>query len=231
MMLQEATAAYASTPWSLLSVNFSCLCGLYCAGCQWAVYHLYSSPILCCGLVLSADDQVFAIFTVLTYNRGPVNTGNLDPKVSTRMENAKWSVKNLLGGYFRHSGLSLAQSLGVEFAQDLATWLSSLHSGFLTFCFCSQCSVWHRSDWLTLGHPSNLLLGPRGLDKSVLRNRPFGDLLLSLMALGQAETLAAGASRISWEHQRFAAHIPLLNCSTVLYKFELPHTTSLKFKC
>ena len=120
---------------------------------------------------------------------------------------AKCSVKTLWGGYFRYSVLSLAQSRGLEIAQDLATWLSLFHSDSLTFHFHFQLSVWHCSDWLTLRHPSNLLPGPQDLDKSMLRNRPFMDiLLLSLMASGQAEPLVAGTSSMGWEEECLEAH-------------------------
>lgn len=56
---------------------------------------------------VSVEDQILVPFMVLTYSKGPINTSYTDLKVSTGIEIAKGSVKTLLGGYFRHSGLSL----------------------------------------------------------------------------------------------------------------------------
>lgn len=191
------------------SVNSSCLCGWHCPGWHcivyWFVEHL---PYVLGAFPVSTEGQAFVTFTVLTSNRSPINASRIDLQVRAGIMVAKWSVKTLWGGYFRDSVLSLAQSHGLEIAQDLATRLSPFHSDSLTFHFHFQPSVWHCSDWLTLRHPSNLLPGPQGLDKSILRNRPFIDiLLLSLMASGQAEPLVAGTSSMGWEEKCPAAHI------------------------
>lgn len=138
-VLQEAPTACASTLCSFLSANSSWLCGWDHTGWHCIMYcFIQRSHCVLCACPVSAEDQVFVPFTVLTYNRGPVNANDIDLKVRTGIMITKWSVKTLLGGYFRHSGLSLAQSLGLEIAQDLATWLDPLHSGSLTFYFHSQ---------------------------------------------------------------------------------------------
>ena len=90
---------------------------------------------------MSAEGQVFVTVTVLTSNRSPVNASRVDLKVRAGIMVAKCSVKTLWGGYFRYSVLSLAQSRGLEIAQDLATWLSLFHSDSLTFHFHFQLSV------------------------------------------------------------------------------------------
>lgn len=61
------------------------------------------------------EDQILVPFMVLIYNKGLINTSYTDLEVSTGIEIAKGSVKTLLGGYFRRSGLSL----GLKF---LKTW-------------------------------------------------------------------------------------------------------------
>lgn len=162
-----------------------------------------------------------------------MNACRIDLKVRVGIMVAKCSVKTLWGGYFRYSVLSLAQSRGLEIAQDLATWLSPFHSDSLTFHFYFQLSVWHCSDWLTLRHPSNLLPGPQGLDKSMLRNRPFMDiLLLSLMASGQAEPLVAGTSSAGWEERCPAAHIAHTQyCTLRVFFFFLIYHFLLEYTC
>lgn len=82
--------------------------------CRLALHCVLFDTVLHCLLwagPVSVEDQTPVPFMMLTYIRGPINISYIDLEVSTGIDIAKWSVKTLLGGYFRHSGLSLGLKL------------------------------------------------------------------------------------------------------------------------
>lgn len=82
--------------------------------CRLALHCVLLDTVLHCLLwagPVSVEDQIPVPFMMLTYMRGPINTSYIDLEVSTGIDIAKWSVKTLLGGYFRHGGLSLGLKL------------------------------------------------------------------------------------------------------------------------